>query len=377
MQPGASLTPSGRGKLFWGGLLFSLLTLATFWYQFHLIQAGHDVPRLDQLRWGYLILILCLVPVEPLVLGLRMWTMCRVLQPGIDFWTFFKADLANTGVALFTPAQAGGGPGQIYILNQGGVQLGNALTITLLGFIGTMMALLCFGLFSLLVSDISQFGLLFTGAAVFLTSISGLMILFAFWPGLFRAVVAFVSRSVWRARGKRFPLHDWWPPEDSQTGSPVDRMDLFSGRLADLFYMYQANLRRYLRHGRWNFVFVCFLSLAFLFLRCLLAYFCVRFLGLRGSTPGEIFEIQITLIFLIYLAPTPGNAGIAEGASLWIMQNIVPLGYAPYYNLLWRFSTVYVNATAGLILLFHRIVADVRKTSHRPHAAAKDHFPKY
>jgi len=152
-------------------------------------------------------------------------------------------------------------------------------------------------------------------------------------------------------------------------------MDLFSGRLADLFYIYQGNLRRYLRHGRWNFVFVCFLSLFFLLLRCLLAYFCVRFLGLRGSTPGEIFEIQITLIFLIYLAPTPGNAGIAEGASLWIMRNIVPLGYAPYYNLLWRFSTVYANAIAGLILLFHRIVADVRKTSHRPHAVAKDHFP--
>ena len=56
----------------------------------------------------------------------------------------------------------------------------------------------------------------------------------------------------------------------------------------------------------------------------------------------------MALQFLTYLAPTPGSAGIAEGASLWIMGGIVPLGFAPYYNLLWRFSTVYLAAAAGL-----------------------------
>ncbi len=371
IQPEVLLTPSGRGKFYWGGLLFILLTVATFWYQFRLIEPGHDVPRLDQLRWGYLALILCFLPFEPLILGLRAWIVCRVLQPGIDYWTFFKADLVNTGVALFTPAQIGGGPGQIYILNQSGVQLGTALTITLLGFVGTMMALLGFGLFSLLVSDISRTSFLFTGAAVFLTVISGLMVVFAIWPGLFRAVVAFVSRSVWKFRGQKFLLHDWWPPEDSQTGSPVDRMDSFSGKLSDLFYTYQTNLRQYLRRGKWSFVLVCVLSLAFFLSRCLMAYLCVRFLGLQGSTLGEIFEIQICLIFIIYLSPTPGNAGIAEGASLWIMKNIVPLGYAPYYNLLWRFTTVYVTAIAGLIVLVHRIIAEVRNTDRAPHAAGK------
>jgi len=371
MQSGGLLTPSWRRKLFWGGLIFILLTVAVFWFQFRLIQAGHDVPRLDQLRWGYLVLILCLLPVEPLILGLRTWIVCRVLQPGIDFWVFVKADLVNTAVALFTPAQVGGGAGQIYILNQSGVQLGTALTITLLGFVGTMMALLGFGLYSLLVSDILHTSFLFRGAAVFLTVISGLMVVFAIWPGLFRAVVAFVSRSVWKFRDQKFLLHDWWPPEDSQTGTPVDRMDSFSGRLSDLFYTYQTNLRRYLRYGKGSFVLVCFLSFAFFLSRCLMAYFCVRFLGLQGSTLREILEIQIALIFLISLSPTPGNAGIAEGASLWIMQNIVPLGYAPYYNFLWRFTTVYITATAGLIVLLHRIVADVRTSGRRPHAAVK------
>ncbi len=363
MQSDPFIAPSAHGKLFWGGLLFILLTVATFWYQFQLIQPGHGVPRLEQLRWGYLVLILCFLPVEPLILGFRTWIVCRVLQPGISFWVFLKADLVNTAVALFTPAQVGGGAGQIYILNQNGVRLGTALTITLLGFVGTMMALLGFGLFSLLASGISQTSFLFKGAAVFLTVLSGLMLVFAIWPGLFRAVVAFVSRSVWKFRHEKYLLHDWWPPEDSRTGRPVDRMDSFSGKLSDLFYTYQTNLRRYLRHGKWSFVLVCLLSFAFFFSRCVMAYFCVRFLGLQGSTLPEILEIQISLIFLIYLSPTPGNAGIAEGASLWIMRTIVPLGYAPYYNLLWRFTTVYLTATAGLIVLLHRIFTDVRNAA--------------
>jgi hypothetical protein len=50
--------------------------------------------------------------------------------------------------------------------------------------------------------------------------------------------------------------------------------------------------------------------------------------------------MQMALLFLTYLAP-PGKRRNVRG-SLWIMGPIVPLGFAPYYNLLWRFSTVYV-----------------------------------
>ncbi len=358
--------PQGNsGKLIIGGMIFILLTFAIFWYQFYRIRAGDDIPRLDQLRWGYLILILCFLPIETFVLGLRMWVVCRVLQPGIGFWTCFKADLANSGIAILTPAQSGGGPGQVYILNRGGARLGTALTTTLLTFVGTMLALLGFGLYSLFVSGIGETGPLFTGAATTFTLISAFMIFLAVCPGLFRIGIAATSRFIWRIRKQQYPLHNWWPPGHSRTGSPVDRMDLFSGKLAGLVYAYRTDLCRYLRQGKSSFVVVCLLSFTFLVSRFFLAYFCVRFLGIRESTVGEIFKNQIALIFLTYLAPTPGSAGIAEGASLWIMGGIVPLGFAPYYNLLWRFSTVYIGATAGLLLLFHRIILDMQRNIHR------------
>lgn len=354
-------------KLIIGGLIFLLLTLGIFWYQFHRIQAGDDYPRLNQLRWGYLILIFFFLPVEAFVLGLRMWVVCRVLQPGIDFWTCLKADLANSGMSILTPSQSGGGAGQIYMLKHGGAHLGVALTTTLLTFVGTMLALLIFGLYSLFVSGIGQTGLLFKEAVTTLAGISAFMVFFAVCPGFFRMGIAATSRFIWRIRKKRYPLHDWWPPGDSRTGSPADQMDLFCGKCAGFVYAYQADLRHFLRHGKSSFVFVCLLSLSFLASRFLLAYFCVRFLGIQGSSLGKIFENQIAIIFLTYFAPTPGSAGIAEGASLWLMGGIVPLGFAPYYNLLWRFSTVYISASAGLALLAHRLLLDMKKNIRRLH----------
>ena len=110
---------------------------------------------------------------------------------------------------------------------------------------------------------------------------------------------------------------------------------------------------------------MCLLSLAFLFSRALIPYLCVRFLGLQGSTLGHVFEAQLALIFLVFFAPTPGGAGVAEGVSLAIMAEIVPAGYAPYYNLLWRFSTAYLATLAGLGCLLCALVQDARRAVGR------------
>jgi hypothetical protein len=249
------------------------------------------------------------------------------------------------------------------MLNRGGARLGTALNASLLAFIGTMLSLLGCGLYALFVSDVGHVGAMFVGAVIILALISASMVFFGLCPGFFRAGIAVVSRLIWKMRGGNYPLKDWWPPAHSRTGSPADRMDSFCCELADLVYTFRADLRQYLQRGKISFVIVCFLSLTFLVSRCLLAYFCVRFLGIEVSTIGIILGNQIALLFLTYLSPTPGNAGIAEGASAWIMENIVPLGFAPYYNLLWRFSTVYIAAIAGIVLLIHRIMLDHYQTN--------------
>ena len=129
--------------------------------------------------------------------------------------------------------------------------------------------------------------------------------------------------------------------------------------LVEIISTYRDDLRRFLRHGKLVFSCTCFLSLGFFFSRFLLAFLCVRFLGIDKSSLGEIMATQMTLVFLTYLAPTPGSAGIAELASLSIMAGIVPHGYAPYYNLLWRFTTVYFVAIIGLLVILGTVLNDM------------------
>jgi hypothetical protein len=349
----------GRGKLILGGILFLVITVGIFGYLFHYLEPGEDIPSFADLKWMYLILAIPFLPLETLLSSLRMWLICRVLQPELSFATCLKADLANSGIAVLTPSQTGGGPGQIYILNRGGAKLGTALTISLLTFIGTMAALLGLGVYVLLFTDEDRTGALFIGAVLTLTLIAALIVLSMVFPGFFRVLISGFSRLLWRLRGQRTPLKDWKKPGSAPGDPPADRMGPWAVWLMDILYTYRDDLRRFLRHGKPVFALTCFLSLGFFFSRFVLAFLCVRFLGIEESSFREISAIQMTLVFLTYLAPTPGSAGIAELASLSIMSGIVPPGYAPYYNLLWRFSTVYLTATIGLLVVLGTALGDM------------------
>ena len=354
----------GRGKLIVGGFFFVAITVGIFWYQFHRIDPGDHIPSLDQIRWGYLIPILLFLPLETFLSSVRIWIICRILHPDISFWTCLKADLGNAAIAILTPSQMGGGPGQMYFLNRGGVGLSTALTITLLTFVSTLVTLLVMGLYSLFLAYVDHSNPLFIGAVSTLTLVSGLIILSAVWPGFFRMIISGFSRGLWRIRGRKDPLKGWWHPGRPQTAEATDRMGPLALRLVDILYAYRDDLTRFLLHGKALFIWTCFLGLAFFISRFILTFFCVRFLGIEASSLGEIIEIQMTLVFLTYLAPTPGSAGIAEEASLSIMWGIVPMGYAPYYNFLWRFTTVYFGAAAGLLLLWVAVLKDMSKLYH-------------
>lgn len=351
----------GSWNLLIGGAGFVLLTIGIFWFQFHRIPQGAAGPRWTELRWGYLALLLLWLPVETLACGLRMWVVCRVLEPGVGLWTCVKAEWANVAISALTPSQSGGGPGQIYILTRGGARVGTALTISLLSFVGTMVGLTAMGLYSLLVSGVAAAGALVTAAVLCLIAISALMGLAAVAPGLLRVPLAAASRAFCRVAGGRVPLTDWWPPLVPRTGAPVERVDLVTGRLLDLIHTYRDDVARFVRRGKRSFAWVCLLSLVFLLARCVMPYLCLRFLGVETASLRQVVEAQMALVFLVFFAPTPGGAGMAEGASLSIMAEIVLRAFAPYYNLLWRFSTVYLAALAGLVTLSRALVGDARR----------------
>jgi glycosyltransferase 2 family protein len=357
--------PVFGGRLLAGGLAFAVLTGGIFWYQFHRIPAGEAGVRWAGLHWSFLPLLILCIPVETAACALRISILSRVLQPGVSLWTCVKSEWANVAIAMLTPSQSGGGPGQIYILSRGGARVGTALTISLLSFLGTMVGLVGMGLYSLLVTGIGATGPLFVGAVWSLVAIAAAMAVGAIWPEPFRLGLAALSRLLHRVRGERLPLIEWWPPAAPRTSPAPARLTPFAARLADIVYTYRDDVRRFLRVGKASFAWVCLLSAVFLLARCLLPYLCLRFLGVEAGL-RRVVDLQMALIFLVFFAPTPGAAGVAEAASLSIMDELVPVGLAPAYTFLWRFSTLYVGAIAGLVCLAHAMLTDARLRLARP-----------
>jgi uncharacterized protein (TIRG00374 family) len=358
----------GRRQLILGTLMFLLCTVGILGYEFHHLQTSDHAPRWRDLRWGYFALILLCLPVETLVSGLRTRTIARVLHRDLGLWICIKAEWVNVAMNLLTPAHSGGGPGQVYMMSREGVRAGTALTISLLGFLGTMVGLLGLGLYSLFVSGIGNAGPLFATSVWTLIAMGTAMAVAATRPELLRAVLAAAARLVWRIRRQPPRVRDWWPPDAPRTGAAVARLDRLTGRLADIIYVYSHDVRRFLQGGTGtvrSIGVICLLSLTFLFARCLLAYLCVRFLGIETASLRQIVEVQMAVIFLIFFAPTPGGAGVAEAASWSLMTAIVPAGFTPYYTLLWRFTTAYVGAMAGLACLARALVQDAQRVLGR------------
>jgi uncharacterized protein (TIRG00374 family) len=359
------LNKPGIQKLFCGGLLFVILTVAIFWYQFAGIPGGQQPRIWQRLEWNYLFWLLLFLPIDTLSSGLRIWVIGRVLQPGISFWTCLKAEWANLGLAMLTPSQTGGGFGQIYILSRGGMNLGTALTVSLISFLGSMVVLLFIGIHSLLISKIDHLAVFFQGALLIFFLIFAAVIFAVCWPGLLHLVILKIYRKVQRIWGKKHSTVDTGSAPNTRFARLLAYLQILSQKLIDLCYMHQANMRRFFRLNSASFIWVCLLSLIFMLSRSIMAFLCLRFLGIQAAALGDVLETQLNLIFLIYFAPTPGSSGLAEGASILMMHGAMPEVIVPYYNLLWRCSTLYLPAIAGLVFLSWAIMQDARRVVYR------------
>jgi uncharacterized protein (TIRG00374 family) len=287
--------------------------------------------------------------------------ICSVLQPGVSLWICLKAEWANLGLAMLTPSQTGGGFGQIYMLSRGGLKLGTALTVSLISFLGSMVVLLLMGIYSLLIAKVDHLVGLFQGALFIFFLIFALLIFVLCWPGSLRFVISGICRGIQGICSRKNSRKNIGLPQNSRLKRLTNHLHNFSERLIDLCYMHQVNMRRFFSQNKASFLWVFLLSIVFILARSIMAFLCLRFLGIQASSLFNIIETQLHLIFLIYFAPTPGSSGLAEGASMLMMDGVMPTGLVPYYNLLWRCSTLYLPAMAGLLFMSWTITQDARK----------------
>jgi glycosyltransferase 2 family protein len=351
----------GFSRMIPGSLVFIFFTVGIFWYQFRRIQPGEGVPGWGDVQWGYLLLMLLCLPLETISGSLRTWVVSRVIQPGLTFWTCVKSELANIGISMLTPSQTGGGFGQIYMLKRGGADLSTALTVSLISFLGTVIGLFCVGLYLTLVPGRAFRGSFFRGTIWGFTVICLLMVLGACCPGVFRFSIRKFSRMLCWIRWRAARVLVQWAPEKARPDHPQYHMRRPASWLIDLVSNYHEGVRLFVLRGKAHLALVVLLTLTFILSRCMTAFLCLRVLGIDGANLGHVLKVQLALIILVYFAPTPGASGLAESASLTLMGSIVPVGFAPYYHILWRCTTLFLPGMAGLLCLVTAIIRDARR----------------
>jgi len=86
--------------------------------------------------------------------------------------------------------------------------------------------------------------------------------------------------------------------------------------------------------------------------KLLAGYVTLRALGIHANF-YDILLLQTFISFLLYFAPTPGAAGLAELAAAAVMSIYVSRELTASYILIWRFINSYATVIVGSALFWH------------------------
>jgi uncharacterized protein (TIRG00374 family) len=86
--------------------------------------------------------------------------------------------------------------------------------------------------------------------------------------------------------------------------------------------------------------------------RLLAGYVVLRMLGIHAPFV-DVVVLQTFIVFVLYFAPTPGGAGVAELLSAAVMSIYVPRELTPSYILLWRIVVSYLTVGFGSFVFWH------------------------
>lgn len=234
----------------------------------------------------------------------------------------YQVVFRNYFLAMLTPGAAGGAFAQVLFLRRAGVPTGKA---TILVLVRTLLSILVLFLFAPLVFLFDGDVLPGLSQGVLLASSLFLLLSMLAMPVFFRTslpdmLVLLLVRRLRRARRRR---------------------------LVNL-YKDVRNAVQLLGAAPGQMLLVLLQSAASLFL--LYALVPALLWGLGGS--GDFLTIMgrmVLLNILLYVAPTPGGAGIAEGGFVLLLQSLAAPGTVGVAALVWRVAAEYIPFGLGAI----------------------------
>jgi hypothetical protein len=276
--------------------------------------------------------------------GYRLYYMARRLAPGVRPLDGLRADLANRCLAGITPWQTGGGAAQLYVLARVGLRVSAGVAVGTINFLVSTLVLIGFGVVALAflpgrlpgwlrVSTLSTLG------ALALLVVLGVLLL---------------------AKGKL-------PAARDGTGRIRRALD----RVAEVGRHSLEIARRLLRAEPRAVAGLFPITIALLAAKAVTTYFVFRAFEPTGHF-DEMVAVLVIFILALFFAPTPGAAGVAEGAGTAFLVDSLGSAASVGFVLYWRALTLYVPVLVGGLVLLHQLGRDARRAGRLDTSEARN-----
>jgi uncharacterized protein (TIRG00374 family) len=305
-----------------------------------------------------------------------MFCLGRVLSKDLRVRTAIISEFVLMFCAGVTPGQAGAAPSQVAVLVHGGMRLVDVATASVLTAACTIVFFLASALLIFVLRATGHFAisgglevdaLLGLSVTVFGAALVAL-ILCAVYPPLLKALLRVLAvpfgamtRGALRLVALAAPPRAWAERQLAKPGALRERLVLSVDDFHDGF-------RIYFQRGKGAYATAQLLTFGFFCSRFAVAYFILLGLGIP-TTPAtfvtigppivQVVLVQALLNFALYLSPTPGASGIAEGGSNLLMAPWVSGPYELPYLVLWRILALFLCMFVGGVYVFRYLGTDV------------------
>ena len=263
--------------------------------------------------------------------SLKYVLMMRSIGEPVSFRIAFETAALGKYYDCITPSGAGGQPFQISWLHKHGYSYGGASAMTITGYVTMQAGFIILALATFItwrsveleaIRYLAYFGLLLFSLIPFL------LVLFSLMPKTVKKIIAAAIRLCGRLR-------------------LIRRVEETTERVLGMLDSYHTSLS-VIAKDRVAMPALILLSLIYRIALCSMPYFVLKMFGTSVSYL-PIFASTIYIYASIALAPTPGNAGAAEGAFYLVFSAMGPDGVF-WAMLIWRLFCYYSFIVIGGII---------------------------
>lgn len=332
------LTPRVLRRGFELSLLISVVAFGA------ILLYGNDLDAflgsLRRVHWGWVFLGLLVASLDWIGGGLRLWITARVIHPDPPLGGMIMAGGMSAWAGYITPVQSGNGPMLIYTMKRYGVPVPVAVTAALMTFIATIVFFAVVGPLAIALGAGRSLGDrgnllglslydLFLGSLGAFAGVGLLLIAIIAFPKVFRDLLVRLSERIGRNRPKLVARLATFQAGIDRAHQSVVAFNCPKGWLAVAW----ATILTAVSHAN----------------KLLAGYITLRALGITVDFT-DVLLLQTLIMFLLYFAPTPGGAGLAEILSAAVMAIYVPRELTPLYILIWRMIQIYFTVIAGSLV---------------------------